>query len=252
MLRDGQLAPKEIQANYYRQTAINYDESHSSEWGVIHRALRFVDGLSSTWGLNTFLDVGAGTGRTLQFFLDRGRVVRGIEPVRELIKQAEDNGIPEGLIQPGSGESLPFADDSFDAVFECAVLHHVPDPARVVSEMIRVAKKAVFLLDTNRFGQGPAAARILKLILYKAHLWNAAKFVQTRGKMYTISEGDGLAYSYSVFDSYDQLSGWGDTVVSVPVDQDGRLRSWFHPLLTCPGVLLCAIKHPAHDPGADI
>ena len=249
---DGQLTPNVIQANYYNQTATHYDESHSSEWSVVHRALKFVDGLSSTWGLNTFLDVGAGTGRALQFFLDRGRAVRGIEPVRELIKQAEDNGIPKGLIQEGSGDSLPFADNSFDAVLECAVLHHVPDPARVVSEMIRVAKKGVFLLDTNRFGQGHPAVRILKLILYKAHLWNAARFLQTKGKMYAISEGDGLAYSYSVFDSYDQLTGWADTIVFVPVDPPDRLKkSWFHPLLTSRGALLCAVKNPVDDPEPD-
>jgi len=124
----------------------------------------------------------------------------------------------------------------------------VPDPARVVSEMIRVAKKGVFLLDINRFGQGHPVARILKLILYKAHLWNAARFLQTKGKMYAISEGDGLAYSYSVFDSYDQLRGWADTIVFVAADQDHGMKSWFHPLLTCRGVLLCAVKNPVDDP----
>jgi ubiquinone/menaquinone biosynthesis C-methylase UbiE len=237
-----QLAPEVVQANYYKQTANRYDESHSSEWNQIHAALKFVDGLSSAWGLNTLLDVGAGTGRALRFFLDRGKHVRGIEPVEELIKRGEDDGIPQGFIQKGSGYSLPFADNSVDAVLECAVLHHVPDPARVVAEMMRVAKRAVFLIDSNRFGQGHPAARMLKLILYKAHLWKAARFLQTKGKMYTITEGDGLGYSYSVFDSYDQLARWADTIVLMGVDNDRRPESWFHPLLTSKGVLLCAIK----------
>jgi hypothetical protein len=70
---------------------------------------------------------------------------------------------------------------------------------------IRVAKKAIFLSDSNRFGRGSHTARLLKIALYKTGLWQAARFVQTKGKMYTISEGDGLQYSYSVFDSYYQL-----------------------------------------------
>jgi hypothetical protein len=32
-------------------------------------------------------------------------------------------------------------------------------------------------------------------------LWGVADLIKTRGKGYTTSEGDGLAYSYSVFDS---------------------------------------------------
>lgn len=39
------------------------------------------------------------------------------------------------------GAVLPFADESFDAVFSFSVLEHVKEPARVVSEMKRVVKK---------------------------------------------------------------------------------------------------------------
>ena len=241
-----QLTPEALQASYYQQTAAVYDEGHATEWAVIHPALEFMDGLCGAYGLKTVLDVGAGTGRPLEFFLDRGKSAQGIEPVSELIRQAETKrGIPAGLIQEGSGGSLPFADKSFDAVIECSVLHHVPDPSVIVSEMTRVAKRGVFLLDTNRFGQGHPVLRILKLILYKTRLWNAARFLQTKGKMYDISEGDGLAYSYSVFDSYNQLAAWADKILLVPVGQADR-TSWFHPLLTCKGVLLCALKDLAN------
>jgi ubiquinone/menaquinone biosynthesis C-methylase UbiE len=54
----------------------------------------------------------------------------------------------------GGGDKLPFADKSFDAVLECAVLHCVPNPSIVVAKMIRVAKHGVFVIDFNRFGQG--------------------------------------------------------------------------------------------------
>ena len=61
----------------------------------------------------------------------------------------------------------------------------------MVAEMIRVVKRAIFLSDSNRFGQGSRAARLLKTALYKTGLWRTARFVQTKGKMYTLSEGDG-------------------------------------------------------------
>jgi ubiquinone/menaquinone biosynthesis C-methylase UbiE len=54
--------------------------------------------------------------------------------------------------------------NSIDAAFECGVLHHVAEPSHVVGEMMRVARKAIFLSDSNRFGQGRLIARILKLL----------------------------------------------------------------------------------------
>jgi hypothetical protein len=121
------------------------------------------------------------------------------------------------------------------------VLHHVENPAAVVAEMTRVARTAVFLSDHNRFGQGRALARVTKLALYKAHFWRAARFVRTRGRNYHVSEGDGLAYSYSVFDSFDQLARWASSVILIPTSITGG-ASWFHPLLTASEVLVCATR----------
>lgn len=80
-------------------------------------------------------------------------------------------------------------------------------------EMLRVAKKAVLISDSNRFGQGLRAARLIKLGLYKSKLWTAYNYVRTSGKGYQITEGDGLAYSYSVYDSFAWLSQWADRII---------------------------------------
>jgi ubiquinone/menaquinone biosynthesis C-methylase UbiE len=232
-----------IQRAFYERTASTYDDTHTScQVDEHYAALEFISLLCDRFHFESLLDVGAGTGRGVRFLLNRGRSVRGIEPVTLLIERAETRGVPKDLIVEGTGYSLPFENDTFDAVFECGVLHHVAEPSRVVSEMMRVAKRAVFLSDANRFGQGGYAVRILKLGLYKCNLWRAVRFIQTRGKMYTISEGDGLAYSYSVFDSYSQLAKWADTIWLVPTMNDQSLRSWLHPLITAPHVLLCAMK----------
>jgi ubiquinone/menaquinone biosynthesis C-methylase UbiE len=233
-----------LQARYYEEKATAYDGMHNASDDHEHNlALQYIDMIGNAFGMRTFLDVGAGTGRGMCFLRDRGKDVRGIEPVTAMIEKAELNGVPRGSLLQGSGYELPFEDGAFDAVFECGVLHHVAEPSRMVAEMARVAKRAIFLSDSNRFGQGRHAARLLKTALYKTGLWRAARFVQTRGKMYTLSEGDGLAYSYSVFDSYDQLAALTRQIWLLPTAGEPSNRgSWIHPLLTSTHVLLCAFK----------
>jgi hypothetical protein len=107
--------------------------------------------------------------------------------------------------------------------------------------MLRVARSAVVIADSNRFGQGSLPARLFKLFLYKMGLWKAFDFVRTRGKLYQISEGDGLFYSYSVYDNYDLLAEWADQILVFPANTCAS-PSWFHPLLTAPGVIVIAIR----------
>ena len=65
--------------------------------------------------------------------------------------------------------------------------------------------------------------------------------MKTRGKGYTITEGDGLAYSYSVYDSEAQLRRWPPRVFFIPTS-DTSGPTWAHPKLTAPSLLVCAIK----------
>jgi hypothetical protein len=75
----------------------------------------------------------------------------------------------------------------------------------VVEEMMRVSRFAIFISDSNNFGQGRRLTRWLKQILNFAGLWPLADFIKTRGKGYSISEEDGLGYSYSVFQNFRQI-----------------------------------------------
>lgn len=49
------------------------------------------------------------------------------------------------------GQRIPVADDTFDSVLSLAVLEHVPDPYRVVAEMIRVLKPGGLLYSEVPF-----------------------------------------------------------------------------------------------------
>ena len=234
----------DLQRRYYAETAQRYETMHGMEGAADPAGLRFVVPLLAAAGINSLLEVGTANGRGLRHLKDAfpRSFVCGLEPVAALLSQAGPLGhrAAVSLIQ-GSGETLPFPDASFDAVCEFSTLHHIPNPALVVKEMLRVARKVVLIADSNRFGQGRLPVRWLKLALYKAGLWNALNFVRTRGKRYMLTEGDGLAYSYSVYDSYALIHEWAHRIIQVP-SGPANSPSWFHPLLTSAGVYVFAYR----------
>ena len=193
--------PEEIQRAHYAEIAEQYDSLHMDPEHIV--ALSWLDGILGMLEARSCLDVGSGTGRAISFLKDRRPGLRymGIEPVAELREVACKKGIGPEIILDGSGYDLPFDDEQFDVVCEVGVLHHVADPNRIVAEMLRVAKMAIFISDSNNFGGGQTLVRFVKQMLHKLHLWKVANLIKTGGKGYSITEGDGLFYSYSVFDS---------------------------------------------------
>jgi ubiquinone/menaquinone biosynthesis C-methylase UbiE len=233
-----------IQRKYYTDTAARYEEMHEHECSGDPAHMDFIVSMLRMLQVRTVLDVGTASGRTLRSLKSDipELFLCGIEPVGALLDEAVVRGNAEsGLLIQGKGDALPFADRSFDAVCEFAILHHVADPRIVVGEMLRVARKVVFLSDSNRFGQGPMLLRLVKLFLYKTRLWGAFDYLRTSGKGYRITEGDGLAYSYSVYDSFNQIAQWADRIFVIPTDKT-KSASWLHPLLTSGTVILCGIR----------
>lgn len=166
-------------------------------------ALQWLEGLIRFFGVRRVLDVGCGTGRAVHWLSRRLPDVEvfGLEPVPAMIAVAIRKGCRPDQFIVGSALDLPFPDDSFDLVCEFGVLHHIRDDRRAVREMVRVAKKATFISDCNNFGQGRPLTRLVKQCLHKSGLWPLADFIKTKGKKYHFSEEDGVAYSYSAFDS---------------------------------------------------
>lgn len=234
-----------LRDRYYAENAREYDNRHSSERGAHDSALRVVSSLLPMLECGSLLDVGAGTGRAARYLNTQwpSLSVRGVEPIEELIEQAEARGVPAGSIVRGSGERLPFNDGEFDVVTSFGILHHVPEPSLIIAEMLRVAKKAVFISDSNRFGQGRPVARAAKLALAATGLWKAFDLVRTRGKRYMVSEGDGVYYSYSVFDSMPQLRRDSKRLMVVEVEPArSSMGLWSTSLLNASTVLVGAFK----------
>jgi ubiquinone/menaquinone biosynthesis C-methylase UbiE len=100
------------------------------------------------------LEIGSGFGVFVaETTLNYGADTYGVEPdgpgfsdsfalSRELLR---DNGINEDRIKKGYGEDIPFPENTFDFIFSSNVLEHVNDPAKVLSEAIRVTKPGGFI-----------------------------------------------------------------------------------------------------------
>lgn len=196
-----------IQRSYYAATAHRYNSMHVCEADEHYFALCVLLGAVDFLGIRSILDIGSGTGRAISHIKNvRPNLgVKGVEPVAELREVAYRNGVSKDDLVDGDALALRFDDGAFDLVCEFGVLHHIKTPNVAVAEMLRVAKRGIFISDSNNFGQGGIISRAIKQVANSLGLWHLVDFIKTGGRGYTVSEGDGLAYSYSVFDNYEQI-----------------------------------------------
>jgi 2-polyprenyl-6-hydroxyphenyl methylase/3-demethylubiquinone-9 3-methyltransferase len=98
------------------------------------------------------LDVGCGGGILAEEFAAMGFRVAGIDPSQQSLATASRHAQSMGLqidYQQGTGESIPFADNTFPVVYCCDVLEHVRDLPRVIREIYRVTRPGgCFFFDT--------------------------------------------------------------------------------------------------------
>jgi len=237
----------QTQRAYYAGTADRYDDMHASEHEGGKLAVSFLASAVGYLGIRSILDVGSGTGSALLRVRDvlPNLAMVGIEPSPELRAVGHSKGLSEAELIDGDAMNLPFGDGSFDLVCEFGALHHIPDPSKAVSEMLRVARRVIVISDCNNFGQGSGFARLLKQSIHAVGLWPLADFIKTMGKGYTISEGDGLAYSYSVFKDYKQIAKSCKSVHFLNTTDGGP-----NLYRTASHVTLLGVKHPIAPAGS--
>jgi ubiquinone/menaquinone biosynthesis C-methylase UbiE len=229
----------DLQRSYYADTAPKYDSTHADEHGL---GTAFMISAFERLDIQSILDVGCGTGRALFKVKERFPNVSmvGIEPSPELRSVGHSKGLSESQLIDGNGTNLAFPDGSFDLVCEFGVLHHAPNPSKIVSEMLRVARKAIFISDSNNFGQGGKTSRLVKQAFDAVGLWPLANQIRTKGKGYMISKGDGLFYSYSVFNDYKQIAEKCETIHILNTNDSGLIGPNLY--RTAPYVALLGIK----------
>ncbi|MDR3573917.1 MAG: class I SAM-dependent methyltransferase [Anaerolineaceae bacterium] len=91
---------------------------------------------------DSVLETSVGTGLNFKY-LPRGVKLSGLDLSAEMLANCQANlrrWKMEADLYIGNAESLPFADDSFDAVFTCGGFNFFSDRAKAIREMIRVTK----------------------------------------------------------------------------------------------------------------
>lgn len=100
----------------------------------------FVSWLAPEPGLR-WIDIGCGNGAFTQLLVDRctPSEVHGIDPSEGQLAFARARPASQlARFSTGDAMALPFPDNRFDAAVMALVIFYAPDPARAVSEMVRV------------------------------------------------------------------------------------------------------------------
>jgi len=101
------------------------------------------------------LDLGCGTCNIAEVLIERGYA-------RPTLLDVEDFSFVEALTpQLYDGSVIPFEDKGFDVVLLITVLHHTPDPERILGEAARVAKRVIIVEDVYGSFLGKMATMIM-------------------------------------------------------------------------------------------
>jgi ubiquinone/menaquinone biosynthesis C-methylase UbiE len=129
---------KKVQAHYDEVAAI-YDRRYGAGKGSQYYAhlTRQVLGSLGTGGL--LLDIGCGTGLFLSRYLAYGGVGIGIDLSGGMVARARER-LPESEFLVGTGEALPFRDNTFDAVASLLTFSYIQHPERMIENVYRILR----------------------------------------------------------------------------------------------------------------
>ncbi|PIN75605.1 hypothetical protein COV18_02045 [Candidatus Woesearchaeota archaeon CG10_big_fil_rev_8_21_14_0_10_37_12] len=187
---------KQREKKLHQRLAHEYDERregtktgryYSKEW------LRYMIKKAKVSEGSTVLDIGCGTGILYEVLREEGLDCKyiGADLSPEMISVGKKR-YPSIDLRIMDSEKLDFPDKSVDFIFMKAVLHHLPNPVKALSEMKRVAKKTVIVSEplnniltelpryllkklTNHFDEDHThfSSKEMKNMLAKTHIKNA-------------------------------------------------------------------------------
>jgi ubiquinone/menaquinone biosynthesis C-methylase UbiE len=137
------------------EEARDYDAMDHSE---VNR-LFVADFLKHFSGAATILDMGTGTAQIPIELCRQAPTaqVHAIDLAEHMLRLGEENvrraGFQERIrLRKVDAKRLPFADKSFAAVMSNSIVHHIPEPAAAMAEMVRVTSPggALFVRDLLR------------------------------------------------------------------------------------------------------
>ena len=96
-------------------------------------------------------DVGTGTGFVAMGLASIAAKVIGFDASPEMLTVAQRNLSAFGNVElrEAPGDQLPMSDNTFDGVFANMYLHHAPEPAQAIKELVRTLKPGGVLCITD-------------------------------------------------------------------------------------------------------
>ncbi len=109
------------------------------------------------------LDVGCGTGMTVEYLAERGYDVVGVDPSEVLLAAGRQRKPSLNLVK-GRGEELPCADGTMDGIFAECTMSLMEDMDRALGEMHRVLRQDGWLAISDVYLRNPDGVDKLRLL----------------------------------------------------------------------------------------
>lgn len=127
---------------FFEQLSARWDDMRSSFYNA--DVIDALAGHGRVTAKSRVVDVGTGTGFVAAGLAGQAATVIGIDNSPAMLAVAADNlaalGVDNVQLAEGELDNLPLPDDSVDVAVANMVLHHAPDPARMLAEIARVVR----------------------------------------------------------------------------------------------------------------
>ena len=140
-LKKTKMLRAQVAEDYFEANASRWDEIRSLHVPELEVESELIE-IISKFNFDKFLDIGTGTGRILEIISRHINQGWGVDLSREMLAIArstlEKSEIKNCYLRLADMYSLPFADDSIDAVTFHQVLHFAVEPQEAIQEAARV------------------------------------------------------------------------------------------------------------------
>jgi len=138
-----------------RKAVQRYEEWFATPHGefAFAQEVKLISRLVSPWPRRgqKLLEIGCGPGKFLKVFWKAGFDVTGIDASPAMIEAAKRCIGDRSELFLGKAEHLPFDDNEFDFVALLTVLEFTDDPAIILKEAARVARKGLLVSFLNKY-----------------------------------------------------------------------------------------------------
>lgn len=145
------LMKEESTRKIYDVQSVVYDHTFGR---LVQRRIKTAIDHMNISSTDLVLDLGIGTGASLQYYPDHGRII-GVDLSEGMLKLCRKRiaarGLEHAVVFQADAMRLPFGDSTFDHCFISHVISVVSDPAQLLREAQRVCKPGARIVIVNHF-----------------------------------------------------------------------------------------------------